>query len=104
MDGVNPEIRNRIRLSVAAYAYEFESDPIMSDAEFDALAGEIEDWEPTGNQVMDEFFRDEFLPDTGLWVHKHPDIEGLRRIYRQVYAGKGSGTPQDVLDAIEELV
>ena len=35
MEGVNQEIRNRIRLSVAAYAYEYKDDPVMSDASFD---------------------------------------------------------------------
>ena len=38
MEGVNQEIRNRIRLSVAAYAYEYKDDPIMSDDDFDKLA------------------------------------------------------------------
>ena len=28
---INQEIRNRIRLSVAAYAYEYENDSIMDD-------------------------------------------------------------------------
>ena len=36
MEGINQEIRNRIRLSVAAYAYEYKDDPIMSDDEFDS--------------------------------------------------------------------
>ena len=35
------EIRNRIKLSVAAYAYEYHDDSIMSDAEFDKLALQI---------------------------------------------------------------
>ena len=38
MEGVNQEIRNRIRISVAAYAYEYKDDPIMSDENFDKLA------------------------------------------------------------------
>jgi hypothetical protein len=33
----NSEIRNRIRVAAAAYAYEVENDPILTDAEFDAL-------------------------------------------------------------------
>ena len=41
MIGVNAEVRNRIRLSVAAYAYEYKDDPIMSDDEFDALSNKI---------------------------------------------------------------
>ena len=34
---INQEIKNRIKLSIAAYAYEYKSDPIMSDDEFGAL-------------------------------------------------------------------
>lgn len=36
------ETRNRIKLSVAAYAYEFKDNPIMSDADFDELASKID--------------------------------------------------------------
>ena len=36
-----PETRIRIKVAVAAYAYEVMDDPIMSDAEFDRLARAI---------------------------------------------------------------
>lgn len=81
MRGVNPEIRNRIRVAVAAYAYEIENDPIMSDADFDKLAASIDPDIETGNSDLDHFFWTFFSPDTGMWVHDHPEIEGLRRIY-----------------------
>ena len=38
---INQEIRNRIKLSVAAYAYEFEGDSIMTDHEYDELSLKI---------------------------------------------------------------
>lgn len=75
------ETRNRIRLAVAAYAYEVENDPILSDAEFDRLSALINPLVSTGNPRLDWFFLTEFSPATGLWVHRHPEIEGLRRIY-----------------------
>jgi hypothetical protein len=34
---VEREVWRRIRLSVAAYAYEYLDEPIMSDAEFDTV-------------------------------------------------------------------
>lgn len=80
---VEIERRNRIRLSVAAYAYEFEDDPIMSDAEFDNLAKEIDVRVETGNEELDQFFRKHFESYTGSWVHDHPDISGLQRIYNR---------------------
>jgi hypothetical protein len=76
----DPEIRNRIRVAVAAYAYEVENDPILSDAEFDALCLTINPEADTGNPDTDKFFREEFDPNTGSWVHRHPNKEGLARI------------------------
>lgn len=84
----NPEIRNRIRVAVAAFAYEMESDPVMSDAEFDALALKINPAVKTGNPVMDKFFAVQFDPSTGSWVHKHPNKKGLERIYNMLKRGK----------------
>jgi hypothetical protein len=75
------ERRNRIRLSVAAYAYEFQSDSIMSDGDFDALALSINKDVSTDNEEMDRFFREEFEPDTGQWIHAHPNLQGIERLY-----------------------
>ena len=81
MEGINQEIRNRIRLSVAAYAYEFKDDPIMSDDEFDSLAKNINPNEKTGNRKLDNFFKKHFMPDTGMWIHRHPERNKLEQIY-----------------------
>lgn len=77
----NEEIRTRIRVSVAAYAYEIENDPIMSDAAFDALCAKVNPMQPTGNLVLDLFFMTQFNAATGMWVRNHPDQPGLKRIY-----------------------
>ena len=82
---INQEIRNRIRLSVAAYAYEYMDDPIMSDTDFDALALKINPNENTGNRKLDNFFKKEFMPDTGMWIHKHPEKEKLKNLYMEYY-------------------
>ena len=82
---INQEIRNRIRLSVAAYAYEYMDDAIMSDTEFDALALKINVNEKTGNRKLDNFFKEHFMPDTGMWIHKHPEKEKLKFIYKEYY-------------------
>lgn len=79
------EISNRIKISVAAYAYEFEDDSIMSDGDFDALALKIDPKVSTGNKKMDRFFKETFSPHTGQWIHKHPEIEGIKRIYLKHY-------------------
>jgi hypothetical protein len=82
-----PETRRRIRVAVAAWAYEIHDDPLMSDAEFDTLAREIDVDRSTANSDMDRWFATEFSPDTGQWVHRHPDKDGLERVYRQLRRG-----------------
>ncbi len=79
-----PETRRRIRVAVAAWAYEVHNDPIISDAAFDALAREIDLNRSTTNIEMDRWFSREFSPDTGSWVHRHPDTAGLERVYRML--------------------
>lgn len=76
------ETRRRIRVAVAAWAYEVHDDPIISDAEFDALAREIDLNASTANSDMDDWFMQHFSPHTGQWVHQHPDTAGLERVYR----------------------
>tara|TARA_B100001287_G_C22216425_1_gene314862 strand:+ start:105 stop:365 length:261 start_codon:yes stop_codon:yes gene_type:complete len=82
---INQEIRNRIRLSVAAYAYEFVGDSIMSDQEYDELSLKINPKEKTGNDMMDKFFRTQFQPDTGMWIRTHPEIKKLEYLYKKYY-------------------
>ena len=77
----NKEIRNRIRLSLASYAYEFHDDSLMTDAEFDKLSREINPNEKTGNELIDRFFREEFVPDSGMWIRSHPELDKLKLIY-----------------------
>ena len=75
------ERRNRIRLSIFAYAYEFESDSLISDGDYDRLSNKIDKNRSTGNKKLDKFFREEFEPDTGQWIHKHPELDKLRALY-----------------------
>ena len=82
---INQEIRNRIKLSVAAYAYEFKGDSIMSDHEYDELSRKINPNEKTGNDVMDKFFKTQFQPDTGMWVRWHPEVKKLDYLYNKFY-------------------
>ena len=85
MTTVSEERRNRIKLSVAAYAYEMDSNSIMSDGDFDSLCLKINVDIDTGNTLLDTFFRDEFNPSTGQWIHKHPELAGIRNIYEKYY-------------------
>jgi hypothetical protein len=79
------ERRNRIKLAVAAYAYEFDNTSIMSDADFDELAKQIDPQVSTGHAVIDQFFRTQFQPDTGQWIHRHPELERVKQLYLRVH-------------------
>lgn len=78
----------RIRIAIAAYAYEVENNSIMSDADFDKLCQQVDPMISTGNAEMDAFFEDRFDPSTGLWIFQHPQIEGIKRLYREHHQPK----------------
>jgi len=98
------ERRNRIRLTIAAYAYEFESTSIMSDGDYDKLSLQINPSLSTiENSIRDEeqikryksldrFFQKEFSPDTGQWIHKHPELDRVAWYYNKHYKGKYNGS------------
>jgi len=79
------QIRLRIQLSVAAYAYEIDNNSIMSDAEFDEKCLLIDPDFKTGNRKMDNFFKKHFNPSTGQWIHKHPEKRKINGIYTKFY-------------------
>lgn len=80
------EVRRRIRVSVGAYAYEIANKPIMSDAEWDHAAAQIDRWSGTCHPILDEFFVTEFSPMTAMWIHNHPELGGIKRIFDRYYS------------------
>lgn len=79
------ERRRRIIVSVWAYAYEFCANSIVPDHVFDAecymlAAGLRVD---TDRPDLDYWFRGAFDPSTGMWVHKHPEIDKIRQLYER---------------------
>ncbi len=75
----------RIQVSVAAHMYEKHDCSFLTDAEFDEISQMIDTSISTGNKKLDKFFREHFHPDTGMWIHNHPDRKGLERLYQQFY-------------------
>lgn len=93
---VEQERRNRIKLSIAAYAYEFDNNSIMSDAEFDALSEKINTNIETASDItdpkqkarykdLDSFFSIEYSNYTGQWIHNHPELDLVEKTYRRFY-------------------
>lgn len=75
-------------MSVAAYAYEIDNNSIMSDAEFDEKCLLIDLEMKTGNRKMDNFFKKHYDASTGQWIHKHPQLPQIRKIYLDLYQNK----------------
>jgi hypothetical protein len=79
---IERERRIRIRLSLLAYAYEFAGVSLVSDARYDALAKASDPTIRTG--YLDDWWRDNFLPWSGMWVHEHPEVAKLERLFERV--------------------
>lgn len=79
------EVWRRIKLSVAAYAYEYLDESIMSDSEFDMMCRQVNLKVDTGNKVCDKFFKKHFDPSTGQWIRKHPEIKKIASLYERYY-------------------
>ena len=76
-------IRDRIRISISAWAYEQGDVLVMTDFEFDTLANKVDSTRsiPTGRDIEDKFFLEWFDRSTGMWIHKHPDLVGIQSLY-----------------------
>jgi hypothetical protein len=93
---IEVERRNRIKIAVAAYAYEIADSSIISDGEYDSLALKINPKMATIETYMDKkakarynkldkFFSEVFSPDTGQWIYKHPELDLVRQTYERYY-------------------
>jgi hypothetical protein len=83
---VEIEVRKRIGIAVAAYAYEIANTPIMTDDQFDWAAEQINRRMGTCHPILDEFFATQFSPMTGMWIHQHPELDGIKRTFTHYYS------------------
>lgn len=74
---VEIERRRRIFVTLWAYAYEVKNISIVDDCRFDLESALIDVSMDTGHPVLDAFFREHFSPETGMWVHQHPEIDKI---------------------------
>ena len=82
---ISQEIRNRIKLSVYAYSYEFLDISLIDDHTYDMLSKNIDLNIKTGNDKMDKFFDEHFDPSTGMWIYQHPELHKIIGIYKNYY-------------------
>lgn len=80
------ERRRRIIVSVWAYAYEFRNDSMVEDHVFDSqsymLAANLRI--DTDRLDLDYWFRGAFDPSTGMWIHKHPELDKIAKLYERL--------------------
>lgn len=79
---IERERRIRIRLCVAAYAYEIAGAPLIDDAAFDALAMQSNVTIQTGRH--DAWWSQCFKPYTGSWIHSHPELTRVAQLYMRI--------------------
>lgn len=82
---VSTEIRLRILLTMAAYAYEFRNEEIISDGDFDELSKAVDLTVNTQRPDLDKFFREKFIPDSGMWIRSHPELAKVEALYDAHY-------------------
>jgi hypothetical protein len=82
----------RIRLCVAACFYELLNHSMISDCEFDLLCSQVDlSLRPSDTYAgycdlnvykrqrrLDFWFKNNFKPFTGLWIHTHPELDRLK--------------------------
>ena len=71
--------------------------PMADDALFDETAKAIDTTVDTGHPVLDKFFREEFGPETGQWIHKHPELDKIAALYVRLQNAKPRAGLRDVL-------
>ena len=83
-------IKSRILIAVYAYAYEVHNQSIVPDCEYDEISKKVEEdiKVATLRPDLDKFYQENFSADTGMWVHKHPELSKIRWIYSRYYANK----------------
>lgn len=64
-----------------AYAYEIVGEPIVPDDVFDSVARASDPRIETGH--LDQWWRENFQPYTGAWIHGHPELHVLARRYAE---------------------
>ncbi len=82
-DVAHEQRRIRLKILAAAYAYEIMNESYMSDSEFDQMCRRVD--LNVAVDSHDQWWRDNFDPSTGSWVHRHPDKYGLRRLVKNVF-------------------
>lgn len=97
---ISEQIRVRMRVTVAAYAYEFLDKSIMSDADFDRQCALVKPGIKTNRPDLDRFFRFDFSPDTGMWIRDHPALDEVESYYYRLESAGAFDPPKKRRDLL----
>lgn len=81
----------RINVALWAYAYEVHDNPMVPDFMFDDASNEIDLEFETDRPDLDKWFKENFVPCTGMWVHKHPELDKIKSLYVRLAQMKTCG-------------
>jgi len=83
------ETKRRIFLCMCALAYEKMNASLTDDHNFDAECLLVDLTLDTGSTYWDTWWRTHFVPCTGMWIHQHPNLDGLEALVTEFLEGKG---------------
>lgn len=83
---VEIETRHRIQVLMHAYRYEVMGESVISDHDYDKLAYSIDLSIDTNRPDLDRWFRKEFQPSTGSWIHCYPERDKLKALINRLDA------------------
>lgn len=72
--------RLRCRLAVWAWAYEGLNESLVDDHMFDKECLRVDLDVDTDSPEWDLWWRENFSPETGAWINKHPDKKRLTEL------------------------
>ncbi len=81
------EKRRRINICIWAWAYEKYATSFVTDIKWDEVALIIDVNKPTDRPIIDKFFKENFVPYTGQWIYKHPELPKIDGLVRYLMRG-----------------
>ena len=86
------EKKRRIQVAIWACAYEIYNTSLVSDQKFDETCLLIDASKRTDRPDLDDWFKDQFHPDTGQWIYKHPELDRIMVITKSILTHYNNNT------------
>lgn len=86
MDREAQERKRRVFLTLCAWAYEVKCPPesLTDDHNFDLECSLVDLTIETGRPDLDSWWRANFDPCTGSWIHAHPELDKCAALYQRL--------------------